>query len=50
MHVLQAESWANGGVLRGFNGLALLLLHQSHKVCHFPPFLGHDSPVTSSLP
>lgn len=54
--VFKAESAANGGVLRSFNGLALYLLHQTHKVdsvfreyiCSLPlhvpvPFLWADA-------
>jgi hypothetical protein len=54
--VFKAESAANGGVLRSFNGLALFLLHQTHKVdsafreyiCSLPlhiplPFLWNDA-------
>jgi len=55
-NVFKTESYANGGPLRSFNGLALLLLHQTHKpdsvyrsyICSLPlhiplPFLWADA-------
>jgi hypothetical protein len=39
-HIFKAESRASGGVLGSFNGLALFLLHESHRTdSYFRPYI-----------